>query len=136
MKKHNARNSSAHINVAASLRGIFVTMEKLTVLWTSGDAEVALKMVFMYTLNAKKHGWWEEIRLIIWGPSALLASYDERVRTVLEEMREAEIELLACRACADGYGVTTALEDLGVEVKYMGMPLTEYIKAGEKIVTF
>lgn len=111
-------------------------MDKLTVLWTTGDPEVALKMVFMYTLNAKKHGWWEEIRLIIWGPSALLASHDERIRTEIEEMREAGIELLACKACADSYGATKSLEDLGVEVKYMGMPLTEYIKAGEKLLTF
>ena len=28
--------------------------DKLMVLWTSGDRDVALKMVFMYTLNAKK----------------------------------------------------------------------------------
>ena len=27
--------------------------EKLVVLWTSGDREVALKMVFMYTFNVK-----------------------------------------------------------------------------------
>ncbi|KXS47386.1 MAG: hypothetical protein AWL62_2688, partial [Halanaerobium sp. T82-1] len=30
----------------------------LVVLWTSGDKEVAKKMVFMYTLNAKTRGWW------------------------------------------------------------------------------
>ena len=40
---------------------------ELVVLWTSGDREVALKMVFMYIFNAKSRGWWEEIRLIIWG---------------------------------------------------------------------
>ena len=34
--------------------------EKLVILWTSGDREVALKMVFMYTYNAKKYGWWDE----------------------------------------------------------------------------
>ncbi len=27
--------------------------DKLVVVWTSGDKEVALKMVFMYTFNAK-----------------------------------------------------------------------------------
>ncbi len=29
--------------------------EKLVVLWTSGDPEVAKKMVFMYTYNAQKN---------------------------------------------------------------------------------
>jgi len=37
------------------------------VLWTSGDKEVALKMVFMYTLNSRLKGWWDEIKLIIGG---------------------------------------------------------------------
>ena len=40
--------------------------KSLVVLWTSGDREVALKMVFMYTLNAKLKGWWEEVILIVW----------------------------------------------------------------------
>ena len=30
---------------------------ELVVLWTSGDRDVALKMVFMYTLNSKLKGW-------------------------------------------------------------------------------
>lgn len=42
------------------------TKDKLIVLWTSGDKEVALNMVFMYTLNAKKKGWWDEVGLIVW----------------------------------------------------------------------
>lgn len=41
---------------------------ELVVLWTSGDREVALKMVFMYTLNSKLKGWWKDVTLIVWGP--------------------------------------------------------------------
>ena len=43
-----------------------VKPEKLFVLWSSGDREVAKKMVFMYTLNAKLNGWWNDISLIVW----------------------------------------------------------------------
>ncbi|RLB28776.1 MAG: DsrE family protein, partial [Deltaproteobacteria bacterium] len=32
--------------------------DTLVVLWSSGDREVATRMVFMYTLNAKRKGWW------------------------------------------------------------------------------
>ena len=32
---------------------------KLSVLCTSGDRDVALKMVFMYANNAKINGWWD-----------------------------------------------------------------------------
>ena len=46
--------------------------DKLVILWTSGDREVALKMVFMYAGNAPRHGWWDDITLIVWGPSTSL----------------------------------------------------------------
>jgi hypothetical protein len=50
--------------------------ETLVVVWSSGDREVALKTAFMYTVNAKLKGWWPEVILIVWGPSAKLLSED------------------------------------------------------------
>ena len=50
---------------------------KLLVVWSSADREVALHNVFMYTHNAKKRGWWEEVRLLLWGPSDRLLTEDE-----------------------------------------------------------
>jgi len=110
--------------------------DKLYVLWTSGDREVALKMVFMYTRNAKLREWWEEVALIVWGPSAALLSRDDQLRRGVADMRDAGVELLACRACSDAYGVTEELEALGVSVIYMGEPLTDLLKRGARLVTF
>ncbi len=109
---------------------------KLMVLWTSGDREVALKMVFMYTLNAKKQGWWDEIRFVIWGPSSKLLSEDTELQQAVKQMKETGVELQACKACADMYGVSDKLTSLGVEVKYMGVPLTEMLKSGWTSLTF
>ncbi len=110
---------------------------KLLVVWTSGDREVALKMVFMYTFNAKKRGWWEEIRFLIWGPSSKLLSEDAELQKGIKEMKEAGVEVVACKACADLYGVSDKLEALGIEVKYMGVPLTEMLKSdGWTTITF
>jgi tryptophan synthase alpha subunit len=53
---------------------------KLAVLWTSGDPDVAEKMAFMYTYNAKK-------------------------------------------------------QDLGIDVKGMGVPLSNYLKDGWKVLS-
>lgn len=108
----------------------------LVVLWTSGDREVATKMVFMYTLNAKKRKWWDAVTLIVWGPSSKLLTQDDELKAKIAEMKAEGIKLEACKACADQYGVSDSLEQLGIEVKYMGMPLTEYIKKGEHILTF
>jgi hypothetical protein len=105
-----------------------VKPETLVVLWTSGDKEVATKMGFMYTLNAKLRGWWKNVTLIVWGPSAKLLIEDSELQDRIEEMRAAGVVLLACKACSDSYGVSEGLEKLGVEVKYMGEPFTQILK--------
>ena len=110
--------------------------DSLVVVWTSGDRDVALNMVFMYVLNAKRRGWWKNIRLIIWGPSALLASNDPDIQTEITNMRDAGVLLEACKACADRYGVSNNLHELGIDVKYMGIPLTKYIQDGRHVITF
>ena len=51
-------------------------------------------------------------------------------------MKEVGIELLACKACADRYGVSQKLEDLGIPVKYMGQPLTAMLKTDWVVLTF
>jgi hypothetical protein len=109
---------------------------KLLVVWTSGDREVALKMVYMYTYNAKRNGWWDEIRFLVWGPSSKLLAEDAELQDYIKKMSEEGVELLACKACSDSYGVSEKLEELGVEVKYMGVPLTDMLKSDWKTVTF
>jgi hypothetical protein len=46
-------------------------------------------------------------------------------------MKEAGVALFACKACADIYGVSDKLSSLGINVKYMGVPLTQYLKNKE-----
>lgn len=110
--------------------------DKLLVLWTSGDREVALKMVFMYTLNGKMRGWWDDICLVVWGPSAKLLSTDIELQDYIKKIIEEGVEVVACKACSDSYGVSSTLEELGVVVKYMGEPLTDYLKKDCKTITF
>jgi len=112
------------------------TKNTLVVLWSSGDREVALKMVFMYTVNARKKGWWEEVIFIVWGPSAKLLAEDEELQEQVRTMDELGIVLEACKKCSDIYGVSGKLEELGIDVKYMGEPLTSYLKQGMSTITF
>jgi len=108
--------------------------DKLVVLWTSGDREVALKMAFMYTFNSKKYGWWDDITLVVWGPSAKLLSEDKELQDYIKRIKDAGIVIKACKGCSDMYGVSKHLEDMGIIVKYMG-ELTDYLKEGRKILT-
>ncbi|XZE20728.1 redoxin domain-containing protein [Pirellulaceae bacterium SH449] len=111
--------------------------EKLTILWTSGDPEVAHRMVLMYGHAAKKNRWFDEVRLIIWGPSSRLVASDKDIQTKVMEMKNAGITLEACVVCADSYGVTDRLRELGIDVKPMGKPLSNIIRdESSRLITF
>jgi len=107
---------------------------KLVVLWTSGDRDTAIKMVFMYTKNSKTRGWWDEVTLVVWGPSAQLLSRDRELQAYVREMMDAGILVEACVTCAEMYGVAGELSRLGIEVKKMGVPLTGYLKEGRHVL--
>lgn len=109
---------------------------RLVVIWSSADREVALHNMFMYTHNSKKKGWWEEVRLIVWGPSARLVVEDTELQEKMNEMQADGVELLACRACSDRLGVSEQLEALGIEVLYVGESLTEMLKEGWVCLTY
>lgn len=109
--------------------------QELVLLWTSGDREAALKMVFMYAGNSKKRGWWDNVTLIVWGPSAKLLAGDEGLQEELAKLRREGVVLEACKACADSYGVSQKLGEMGIEVKYMGEPLTGYLKDGYRVLS-
>jgi len=110
-------------------------MNELTILWTTDNREVVLKMLFMYAFNSKKNAWWKSVNIIVWGPSSRLISEDEEIQDYIKEMMDQGIRFEACKACSDMYNVSEILADLGMDVKYMGIPLTEYLKSDKKILT-
>jgi len=101
---------------------------RLAVVWTSGDPDVAHKMVFMYVHNSEKRAWFDENLVIVWGPSSRLLAGDRGLQEEVKAMIADGVRFQACQACADLYGVSPALAELGVEVKYMGEPLTELLQ--------
>ena len=114
-----------------------VKPDTLLVVWSSGDREVATKMAFLYTLNAKRRGWWKHVTLIVWGPSAKLLTEDSELQGRIDEMRDAGVGLKACKACSDSYGVSESLEKLGIEVQYMGESFTQILKDEyQRVITF
>jgi hypothetical protein len=73
--------------------------------------------------------------VIIWGASAKLVASDTQVQTEIIEMINQGVRIEACKECSDNFEVTDKLTKLGISVRYMGEPLTDYIKSGEKILT-
>lgn len=109
---------------------------RLIIVWSSGDREVAKMMAFMYTHNAKTQGWFDEVRLIVWGPSQQLLVSDEGLQAHVRRMQEDGVEVVACKACADQYGIGEQLEALGIEVLYTGQMLSDALKTGWTSLTF
>lgn len=110
--------------------------DTLLVVWSSGDPEVAEKVCFMYAYNAKKQGWFKEVILVVWGPSAKLLTENEKLQQSIKKMKDAGMILEACAACARMYGVGDDLKELGIDVKGMGTVLTDYLKKGYPNITF
>ncbi|MCX6250264.1 MAG: DsrE family protein [Bacteroidetes bacterium] len=111
-------------------------MKKLNVLWTTGEKDVALRMIFVYLLNAKSIGWWDDITLIIWGPSAKLVAENRLIQKELDYLLQSGINVQACEGCTEAYGVTDEIRALGIPVRYMGETLTEILTGDEKLITF
>ena len=109
---------------------------RLAVLWTSGDPEVAHKVCFMYTNAAAKQKWFDEVLLVVWGPSARLLAGDKELEAKIKLMMKTGVTVQACVACARLYGVVDDLKAMGIDVKPMGKPLSDMLKSDWKVITF
>lgn len=111
--------------------------KRLAVVWTSGDPDVAHRMVLMYVHASQKHAWFNENLVIVWGPSARLLAGDKDLQAKVKSMIDDGVRFQACVVCADMYGVAPALSEMGIEVKPMGDPLTRLLQDdGWDVMTF
>jgi len=101
---------------------------KLLIVWSSQDKEVALKFPLLYGSVILERGYWDEAHLMIWGPSIKLAVQDEEIQNALKNMQESGVKMSACIVCADDYNATEALAKLGVDNIHTGEMLTECLK--------
>ena len=109
--------------------------DKLVIVWTSDDPYLAERMVLMYAHAAKTAGWFKDVTLIIWGPSAKLVSENLKIQEKLKAMQKDGVVIEACIACATAYNVVDDLKKLNFDLKGMGKPLTDYLKSDAKVLT-
>lgn len=112
-----------------------MTESKLNILWTNADEITSEKMVMMYGINAKIHGWWDQVTIIVWGAPNLLIAESSLIQDSIKFALKHGVKVSACKACADELGTTDALLALGIEVKYWGQGLTEILKEDGKLLT-
>lgn len=108
---------------------------KLNVLWTNADELTSEHMVMLYTINAKKMRWFEEISIIIWGATAKLVAENKRIQELVQEAIASGVEVKGCIHCAKQLNVEKKLVELGVDLEAMGIPLTNILKEDGKLLT-
>jgi hypothetical protein len=110
--------------------------DSIVILWTTKDAEVFNKMIYPYAYNSITQNWWTEVELIIWGSSTKLVKENSDLQRKVKVLKNNGIYVTACLWCAEEYSAVQILEKIGVDVKYMGKPLTTYLKSGKTVITF
>lgn len=111
-------------------------MDKLLIVWSSGEIDVAKKLVLMYGSVILPRGYWDEAHLMVWGPSAKLLAENTEVQEMFAKVLESGVTASACVVCADGYRVSDTLRERGIELKHTGEFFTQALKNDWKVVTF
>ena len=111
-------------------------MNKLLIIWSTEEREVAKKMVLLYGSVILPRGYWDEAHLMVWGPSARLLAEDVELQKMLKTVQDTGAQTTVCIVCSDEYGVTEKLSELGVEAIHTGEFLTEALQSDYKVLTF
>lgn len=103
---------------------------------STADMVVHEELSFPYAMNSKKNGWMDEVRVILWGPTERLAVEDKTFQNLINMLIVAGVDVAACKACSDNFGVSDELEKIGVKVQYVGKLVSEMLKDGWYQLTF
>ena len=110
---------------------------KLLIVWSSGEVEVANKLVLLYGSVMLERNYWEEAIIMIWGPSAKLLAEDETLQEKVKKVQQTGVKFNACVVCTDDYGVSEKLRSLGVDLIHTGEMMTNALKSDDTaVVTF
>jgi len=101
---------------------------KVLVILSSGDRDVALEVGLVYPLNAAKNKWMDEVKVIIFGPSERIVAHDMEVQEKIKELQKYGVEIMACKWCSDRMNITGLLEDIGIKVVYVGTVISQLLK--------
>ncbi len=109
---------------------------KLLIIWSTEEKEVAKKMVLLYSSVILPRSYWDEAILMVWGPSARLLSQDKELQQKIKEIAQSGVKIQACVVCTDDYGVSEELKNIGVELTHTGEMLTQALQSDWKVITF
>ena len=109
---------------------------KLLIVWSSADIEVARKLILLYGSVMLPRGYWDEATIMIWGPSAKLVAQSLELQEKIKVIQETGVTFNCCVVCSDDYGVSEKLASLDIELTHTGEMLTKALQSDYKVITF
>ena len=103
---------------------------------SSGDKDVVLEVGLRYSFNAATKGWLDEVIIIFFGPSEKLAANDREIQVKIRDLLNAGIKIMACKGCADLWDITSTLEEIGLEVVFVGPVISKLLNDGWASLVF
>jgi len=101
---------------------------KVMVIVSTGEKNKALTGI-MYAVNAQKNKWVEDLKVIFFGPFENLLCEDEAVAQAASRLLDYETPI-ACKFLSDRDGISEKLENMGINVDYVGAMISGYIEKG------
>ena len=111
-------------------------MNKLLIIWSTSEIEVAKKMILLYGSVILPRNYWDAAHIMIWGPSAKLLAENVELQEMVSNVQATGVKFSCCVVCSDDYGVTEKLASLGIDMTHTGERLTESLQSDWKVLTF
>ena len=103
---------------------------KLCIIVSSGEKGV-IKTALQYARRTVTESFMEDTKLFLFGPSEDVIAYDTELQSFVKSfMQETGRDILACRWCAEDYGVSGKLEEMNVKVDFIGEQVSQTIREG------
>lgn len=111
-------------------------MNKLLIIWSTSEIEVAKKMILLYGSVILPRGYWDEAHIMIWGSSAKLLAENVELQEMVTKVQATGVKFSCCMVCSDEYGVSEKLASMGIDMTHTGERLTESLQSDWKVITF
>ncbi len=107
---------------------------KVLVVVATAEKQKALTGI-MYAVNAQKNKWVDDLKVIFFGPFENLLAEDAQVAEAASQLLAYQPPT-ACKFLSDRDGISARLEDLGVNVDYVGSLISGYLEEGYAPLVF
>ena len=104
-------------------------VRKILIILSTAEREKAMAGL-MYAKNTHDNHWFDDVRVILFGPFERLLVEDKEIRDLGAEIFKIIAHPVACNTFADDPVVSDAIKSLGCEIDQVGGIISESIRNG------